>query len=94
MTTDTRNGHPRHIWHALQRLRNCNKTQLATALGINRHTLTRWTRETEAGRSPGTDAERRASDLLIATLRAASDADVHAQWRVNWSAIDRIGGKP
>jgi hypothetical protein len=88
-----KNGPPRHIWEALLRLRACNKGQLAAALGVDRHTLARWITATEAGESPGTNAETRAADLLQTTLRAASDADVHAQWRVNWDAIDRIGGR-
>jgi len=48
---------------------------------------------TEAGENPGANAMHRASDLLIATLRAAGDADTMAQWRVNWPAIETIGGR-
>lgn len=93
MTGATRNAPPRHIWDALLRLRACNKRQLAEALGVNRHTLARWIDSTEAGESPGANAYRRASDLLITSLRAAQDADSLAQWRINWTAIDTIGGK-
>lgn len=90
MTTDRKS--PAHIWEALRRLRACNKTELAADLGITRQTLNRWTRETEAGNSPGKDAEQRASALLIATLRAAN-ADVHAQWSINWHQIGTIAGR-
>lgn len=92
MTGTARNGPPRHVWDALLRLRACNKQQLAAALGINRHTLARWIADTEAGQSPGANAERRASDLMLATLRAGN-ADMHAQWSVNWPAIARVGGR-
>lgn len=93
MTAPSRNAPPRHIWEALQRLRACNKQQLAAALGVNRHTLARWIEATEAGDSPGANAYRRASDLLIATLRAANDADSLAQWAIRWEGIDTVGGK-
>lgn len=88
-----RNSAPRNIWDALRRLRACNKEQLADALGVSSRTLRDWETATEAGNSPGANAERRASDLLIATLRAANNADVHAQWRINWDAIAQIGGR-
>lgn len=91
--TTPRNSTPRHVWDALRRLRNCNKQQLAAALGVSSRTLARWTAATEAGTSPGAAAERAASDLLIATLRAANEADVHAQWRINWPAIGTIAGR-
>jgi len=82
-----RNTTPANVWDALRRLHNCNKTQLAARLGVTQRTLARW----EAGEA-GTDAHRRAADLLQATLRAA-EADAHAQWRINWNAIDKIGGR-
>jgi len=88
-----RNGAPTHIWEALRRLRSCNKQQLAAALGVSRHTLTRWEAATEAGDSPGTAAYAKASALLIATLRAANEADSLAQWRIDWNQIDTVGGK-
>lgn len=88
-----KNTNPAHIWQALRRLLNCNRTQLAARLGVNRHTLAGWERMTEAGENPGANAMHRASDLLIATLRAAGDADTMAQWRVNWPAIETIGGR-
>jgi len=89
----TKNHAPAHIWEALRRLRSCNKQQLAAALGVSRHTLSRWEAATEAGDSPGTAAYAKASALLIATLRAANDADTLAQWQINWTAIDTVGGK-
>jgi len=88
-----RNTNPAHIWQALRRLLNCNRTQLAARLGVNRHTLTKWERMTEAGENPGANATRRASDLLLATLRAAEDADALAQWRINFDALHKIGGR-
>jgi len=84
---------PAHIWDVLGRLLNCNRTQLAKRLGISRRTLFDWVALTEQGQSPGTNAERRAADLLQATLRAAGNSDVHAQWRLNWDAIHTIGGR-
>lgn len=84
---------PANVWQALRRLRACNKQQLATALGISRHTLHRWEQMTEAGDSPGKAAEQAASELLIATLRAANGADVHAQWRINWDRLATIGDR-
>jgi len=89
----SRNTAPTHIWEALRRLRSCNKQQLAAALGVSRHTLTRWEAATEAGDSPGTAAYAKASALLIATLRAANEADSLAQWCIDWNAIDTVGGK-
>jgi len=93
MTEPSRkNAPPRHIWEALLRLRACNKMQLAEALGVNRHTLTRWIQATEAGGSAGKSANESAAQLMQATLHSAG-ADVHAQWRINWDAIATIGGK-
>jgi len=91
--TARKNAPPADIWKALRRLRDCNKQELAAALGISRHTLSRWEAATEAGDSPGTAAYAKASALLIATLRAAKDADSLAQWQINWTAIDTVGGK-
>lgn len=82
-----RNTTPANVWDALRRLLNCNKTQLAERLGVTARTLHRW----ENGEA-GADAHRRAADLMQATLRAA-DCDMHAQWRLNWDAIDSIGGR-
>lgn len=90
--TKVKNAAPAHIWETLQRLLNCNKMQLAQRLGIHPETLRRWIIEEEAGRSPGKDAEARAAQLLQATLEQAGSA-IHAQWRINWSAISTIGGK-
>jgi len=73
-------SNPAHVWEALRRLRACNKQQLAAALGVTRQTLARWEAETATGGSAGEAAEARASDLLIATLRAAQGADSLAQW--------------
>lgn len=87
------NSTPAHIWDVLRRLLNANKTQLAERLGITPKTLRTWEAMTEAGNSPGTKAERAASELLIATLRAANHADTHAQWQINWAAIHTIGGR-
>ncbi|MCA1775522.1 MAG: hypothetical protein LC676_07930 [Loktanella sp.] len=89
----TKDTAPAHIWEALRRLLNCNRKQLAARLGVNRHTLAGWERMTEAGENPGANAMRRASDLLIASLRAAQEADTLAQWRINWTGIDRIAGR-
>ena len=74
-----KNTNPAHIWQVLRRLLNCNRSQLAARLGVNRHTLAQWERMTEAGKNPGANAMRRASDLLISCLRAAGDADTLAQ---------------
>jgi len=79
---------PANIWEALRRLLNCNKTQLAARLGVTARTLHRW----EHGEA-GAVAHRRAADLLQATLRAADNADTLAQWRINWQAVDKIGGR-
>lgn len=89
--TSPRNHAPADIWETLQRLRACNKTELAAALGVSRHTLRRWMDEDATG-SAGKTAHERAAMLLQATLRAAN-ADTHAQWAINWQAIDRIGGR-
>lgn len=90
--TSPQNRAPAHIWDTLQRLLNCNKTQLATRLDVSTQTLRRWTDLTEAGTSPGKDAEARAAELLQTTLRQAH-SDVHAQWRLNWQAIHSIAGR-
>lgn len=90
MTAD--NEPPEHIWETLRRLLACNKSQLAKRLGISTETLRRWTAETEAGKSPGKDAEARAAELLQTTL-AIAKSDVHAQWRINWNAISTIEGR-
>lgn len=71
MTTSRRNTPPRHIWETLMRLRACNKQQLAAALGVNRHTLARWMRATDAGESAGPNAAGLAADLLETTLNTA-----------------------
>lgn len=71
MSQTKQNRPPRHIWETLQRLRACNKQQLAAALGVNRHTLARWIQATEAGESAGSNAEKLSRDLLTTTLRAA-----------------------
>jgi len=76
----SRDTNPAHIWEALRRLRQCNKSELAAALGVSRQTLARWEDATATGGSAGAAAEARASDLLIATLRAAQGADSLAQW--------------
>lgn len=85
---DARNAPPADIWQALRRLLNCNRTQLAERLGVTRQTLRRW-EEGEAG----ANAYRRASELLIATLRAAEHADALAQWSIDFSAIAKIGDR-
>ena len=82
-----RNTTPANVWDTLRRLLNCNKTQLAARLGVTARTLHRW----EHGEA-GAEAHRRAADLMQTTLRAA-DCDQHAQWRLNWDAIDKIGGR-
>lgn len=66
-----RNAPPATIWEALRRLRACNKSQLADALGVHRHTLKRWEAATEAGDNPGHAAEDAARLLLLETLAAA-----------------------
>lgn len=81
-----RNTPPKHIFEALRRLRNCNKQELAAALGVSRHTLTRWEQLAELGEPVGKTAEKSCSNLMIATLRAANHADVLAQWDVSWTA--------
>lgn len=70
-----RNRPPATVWEALRRLLNCNKAQLAARLGVHPRTLRRWEDE-DAGR----DGIDRASQLLIASLRAAGGADALAQW--------------
>ena len=85
---DSKNSTPANIWEALRRLLNCNKSQLAQHLGVNRRTLARW----EDGEA-GADAFARASQLLIATLRAADEADRLAQWKLNLPAIEKLTGK-
>lgn len=89
----TRNAPPAHVWDALRRLLQCNKTELAARLGVAPRTLRHWEALTEQGESAGKAAEERASQLMVATLRAARDADVHAQWAINWDAVARIGGR-
>jgi len=91
--TSPSNSNPAHIWEVLQRLLNCNKAQLAERLGVNARTLRRWTLETEAGESAGKAANEAAAQLLQATLSAANNSDIHAQWRLNWDAIRTIGGR-
>jgi DNA-binding transcriptional regulator YiaG len=86
-----RNAPPVDIWHALQRLLNCNKTQLAAHLGVTPRTLRRWMDLSEQGENPGATATRHASDLLRATLSAAK-ADTHAL-PVNWDRISTIAGR-
>ena len=86
-----KNTNPAHIWQALRRLLNFNRTQLAARLGVNRHTLAGWERMTEAGDDPGANARQRASDLLIATLRAAGHADLLAQSGLTWDTMARYG---
>ena len=86
--TSQRNTPPATPWEALRRLLNCNKSQLAERLGVTTRTLHRW----EKGEA-GADAFSRASQLMIATLRAADQADTLAQWRINFDAIDTIGGR-
>ena len=88
-----RNTPPANVWEALRRLRNCNKGELAEALGVSRHTLQRWERENAETGGNGKAAAQAASDLLTATLRAAGHSDVLAQWSINWDAIRSIGGK-
>ena len=84
----SRNTTPASPWEALRRLLNCNKAQLAERLGASPRTLRRW-EEGEAG----ADAMRRASALLIATLRAADHSDALAQWVINFDAIHTVGGR-
>lgn len=84
-----KNTAPATIWEALRRLRACNKSQLAKSLGVDRSTLRLWELATEAGKNPGTAAHAKASALLIATLRAANDADALAQWRIGPWFADR-----
>lgn len=71
-----KNTPPPDVWIALRRLLACNRQQLAERLDVSSRTLRRW----EQGEA-GPDAYRRASALLIATLRAAGEADALAQWR-------------
>lgn len=92
MTTATSNSTPAHIWEVLHRLLNANQTQLAQRLGISPKTLRAWEKMTEAGNSPGTKAERAASELLRATLMDAHSY-MHAQDFLNWQAIHTIGGR-
>lgn len=63
-----RNAAPGTIFGALRRLRACNKTQLAKALGISRKTLHQWEADPEAISQNG---RQRLADLLAVTLRAA-----------------------
>ena len=83
-----RNTNPATVWDALRRLLLCNKQQLADRLGVDRRTLHRW-ENCEAG----ADAMRRASALLIATLRNADHSDALAQWTINFEAIHTAGGR-
>lgn len=91
MTAAERNNAPANIWQALLRLRQCNKGELAAALGVSRHTLKRWMDDDATG-SAGKTAHERAAMLLQSTLRAAN-CDQHAQWAINWDDIATIGGK-
>lgn len=91
--TAPRNTPPRHVWDALQRLRACNKQQLADALGVSRQTLARWIKLTETdGDSAGKGANERAAQLMQATLEAGNCAQ-HAPWRLNWDAVHTIAGR-
>ncbi len=67
--TSGRNRPPVDVWEALRRLLNCNRQQLASHLGVSRHTLQRWEK---AGRSEAAAATL--ANLLEATLRAADAA--------------------
>jgi len=89
--TAAKNAPPKHVFEALRRLRNCNKQELAAALGVSRHTLTRWEQLAELGEPVSKTAAQSCSNLLIATLKAADHADVMAQWQINWDAIATIG---
>jgi len=91
--SSAKNAPPQHIFEALRRLRACNKQQLAAALGVSRHTLTRWEQLAESGKPLSKTAAQTCSILLIDTLRAADHADVMAQWTINWDAIATIGGR-
>ena len=68
--TKAANSHPASIWEALRRLLNCNKSQLAAHLGINRRTLQRWENgeESEAARE-------KSRDLLTAILETTPGAE-------------------
>jgi len=87
-----KNCAPANVWDALRRLRNCNKGQLAAALGVTRQTLSRWEALEANGENAGEDAHHRAAQLMQATLMAC-DAQVHAMPQINWDAVSRIGGR-
>jgi len=91
--SSAKNAPPKNIFEALRRIRACNKQQLAAALGVSRHTLTRWEQLAELGEPLSKTAAQSCSALLIATLRAADHADVMAQWSIDWDAIATIGGR-
>lgn len=72
------NEPPWDVWHTLRRLLDCNRTQLATRLGVSPRTLRRW----EGSFPLPPDAAARASDLLQWTLNRANSYDL-AQSRLN-----------
>lgn len=79
-----KNRAPATVWEALRRLRDCNRQELAAALGISRHTLARWEDAAARNEQLPEGARERAASLLIATLRAADGADALAQWGRDW----------
>lgn len=66
-----KNSNPAHVWDALSRLLNCNRTQLAERLGVSRRTLQLWIAATKRGDDPGKNATLRADELLRSTVLIA-----------------------
>ena len=84
----SRNTFPKDQYELLRRALNCNKSQLATRLGVSSKTLRNW--EQDGG---GKNAAARVAQLWGVILAQSDTQWLEVSQIVNFDAIRTIGGK-